>query len=283
MRSITTTRSSCSPRSPSSPLRQSSLPSDDRAAAPTLGARTHKRYSGRHERQHRIAPERSRSLPAFPEFSAKAPRAVARRVHVDVRAVARRPGDVLARDTQDLVFRTPWTDVRGVEAPAREVVRRRDAQRHRELPRSAPHDGDAQQGRHRLGGRARRRPHAHLLELHREVVRLADALRELGVETGDRVAIYMGMVPEIGRRDARVRAHRRDAHRDLRRLRADALRDRINDCQAQGRSSRRTAAGAAATSSRSRRWPTTALAQTHDASRRSSCSSTSATSAAPSR
>jgi acetyl-CoA synthetase len=33
-------------------------------------------------------------------------------------------------------------------------------------------------------------------ELHREVVRMAAALTDLGVKAGDRVAIYMGMVPE---------------------------------------------------------------------------------------
>jgi acetyl-CoA synthetase len=33
-------------------------------------------------------------------------------------------------------------------------------------------------------------------ELHREVVRLAAALTDLGIKKGDRVAIYMGMVPE---------------------------------------------------------------------------------------
>src|SRR5687767_7148503 len=33
-------------------------------------------------------------------------------------------------------------------------------------------------------------------ELHREVVRLTAALVDLGVKQGDRVAIYMGMVPE---------------------------------------------------------------------------------------
>ena len=34
-------------------------------------------------------------------------------------------------------------------------------------------------------------------ELHREVVRMAAALADLGVQKGDRVAIYMGMSPEI--------------------------------------------------------------------------------------
>src|SRR5687767_2403280 len=33
-------------------------------------------------------------------------------------------------------------------------------------------------------------------ELHREVCRAANALTRLGVERGDRVVIYMGMVPE---------------------------------------------------------------------------------------
>src|SRR5690606_322813 len=34
-------------------------------------------------------------------------------------------------------------------------------------------------------------------ELHREVCRFANALRALGVKRGDRVAIYLGMVPEV--------------------------------------------------------------------------------------
>jgi acetyl-CoA synthetase len=34
-------------------------------------------------------------------------------------------------------------------------------------------------------------------ELHREVSRFANVLKGLGLETGDRVAIYMGMVPEL--------------------------------------------------------------------------------------
>src|SRR5215210_4254921 len=34
-------------------------------------------------------------------------------------------------------------------------------------------------------------------DLQREVARTANALRELGVETGDRVAIYMPMIPEL--------------------------------------------------------------------------------------
>ena len=80
--------------------------------------------------------------------------------------------------------------------------------------------------------------------------------RELGVEKGDRVAIYMGMVPEVGRRDARVRAHRRGALGHLRRLRgrrAPRPHQRLPGARS---SSRRTAAGAAAASCRSRRRST---------------------------
>src|SRR5947209_8616582 len=34
-------------------------------------------------------------------------------------------------------------------------------------------------------------------ELHREVCKFANVLKGLGLQTGDRVAIYMGMVPEL--------------------------------------------------------------------------------------
>ena len=69
-------------------------------------------------------------------------------------------------------------------------------------------------------------------ELHREVVRLAAALLDLGVKAGDRVAIYMGMVPEAAvamLACARVGA----AHSVVfGGFSSDALRDRINDCGA---------------------------------------------------
>ena len=55
-------------------------------------------------------------------------------------------------------------------------------------------------------------------DLKDEVCKAANALIELGVETGDRVAIYMPMIPETVDRDAGLRPHRRPAHRGLRRL-----------------------------------------------------------------
>ena len=46
-------------------------------------------------------------------------------------------------------------------------------------------------------------------ELLEETCRVANALRSFGVEKGDRVAIYMGMVPETVADDARVRGSAR--------------------------------------------------------------------------
>jgi acetyl-CoA synthetase len=69
-------------------------------------------------------------------------------------------------------------------------------------------------------------------ELHREVVRMAAALLDLGVKPGDVVAIYMGMVPETAiamLACARVGAPHTVVFGGFS---SDALRDRINDCGA---------------------------------------------------
>jgi len=69
-------------------------------------------------------------------------------------------------------------------------------------------------------------------QLHREVVRAAAALADLGVGPGDRVAIYMGMVPETV--IAMLACARIGAPHSVvfGGFSADALRDRINDCGA---------------------------------------------------
>ena len=69
-------------------------------------------------------------------------------------------------------------------------------------------------------------------ELHREVVRLSAALLDLGVAAGDRVAIYMGMVPETA--VAMLACARVGATHSVifGGFSSDALRDRINDCGA---------------------------------------------------
>ncbi len=66
-------------------------------------------------------------------------------------------------------------------------------------------------------------------ELHREVVRLAAGLTELGVKSGDRVTIYMGMVPEAA--IAMLACARIGATHSVvfGGFSSDALRDRIND------------------------------------------------------
>ena len=56
-------------------------------------------------------------------------------------------------------------------------------------------------------------------ELHAEVQKFANALKSLGIKKGDRVAVYMGMTPELAIALLGLRAHRRDALRHLRRIR----------------------------------------------------------------
>src|SRR5262249_37574059 len=69
-------------------------------------------------------------------------------------------------------------------------------------------------------------------ELHRDVVRLSAALVDLGVKAGDRVAIYMGMVPEAV--VAMLACARIGATHSVvfGGFSSEALRDRINDCGA---------------------------------------------------
>ena len=55
-------------------------------------------------------------------------------------------------------------------------------------------------------------------QLLAEVQKFANVLKSLGIKKGDRVAIYMGMVSGAADRDAGLRAHRRRALGDLRRL-----------------------------------------------------------------
>jgi acetyl-CoA synthetase len=69
-------------------------------------------------------------------------------------------------------------------------------------------------------------------ELHRAVVAMTAALHDLGVKAGDRVAIYMGMVPETA--IAMLACARLGAPHSVvfGGFSAEALRDRINDCGA---------------------------------------------------
>ncbi|MGH9038384.1 MAG: acetate--CoA ligase [Acidimicrobiia bacterium] len=69
-------------------------------------------------------------------------------------------------------------------------------------------------------------------QLHEDVCRLANALASLGVEKGDRVAIYMGMVPELP--TAMLACARLGAPHTVifGGFPADAIADRINDTEA---------------------------------------------------
>jgi acetyl-CoA synthetase len=55
-------------------------------------------------------------------------------------------------------------------------------------------------------------------QLHTEVCKFANVLKRSGVEQGDRVALYMPLIPELAILDAGVRAHRRYSLGDLRRV-----------------------------------------------------------------
>jgi acetyl-CoA synthetase len=69
-------------------------------------------------------------------------------------------------------------------------------------------------------------------ELHREVGRAANALKKLGVKKGDRVAIYLPMIPEVA--VAMLACARIGAIHSVvfGGFSAESLRDRINDAQA---------------------------------------------------
>ena len=95
-------------------------------------------------------------------------------------------------------------------------------------------------------------------DLQREVSKAANALRELGVQTGDRVAIYMPMIPELPiamLACARIGAPHTVVFGGFS---AEALSGRINDCGAKVSSPPTEGIGAARRSASSttptRRW-----------------------------
>jgi len=68
-------------------------------------------------------------------------------------------------------------------------------------------------------------------ELHHDVCRFANVLKKLGVRTGDRVALYMPLVPELA--IAMLACSRIGATHTVifGGFSADAIRDRVNDCE----------------------------------------------------
>ncbi len=109
-------------------------------------------------------------------------------------------------------------EVLRVEPSARALLRGREAQPHRELPRSAPGDVAPHQGGARLGGRAGRHAHAHVLRAASRGRARGRGARGPRRRAGRSRRHLHGHGPRGGRRDARVRAHRRHALGHLRRL-----------------------------------------------------------------
>ena len=116
-----------------------------------------------------------------------------------------------------------------LEAARREVVRWREAQRRGQLRRPPRADRAPQQGRDHLGRRARRPRTLTYFDLYREVNQFANVLKELGVRKGDRVAIYLPLIPELA--IAMLACARIGAVHSVvfGGFSAESLRDRIND------------------------------------------------------
>jgi len=136
------------------------------------------------------------------------------------------------REAGDLVFRTPWTTTQEWALPHAKwflgaTLNVTESCLDRHLGTATKNKAAIiWEGEH---GDTRTLTYA---QLHRETLRLASALKRLGIEKGDRVAIYMGMVPEVAvamLACARIGAVHTVVFGGFA---ADALRDRIHDSQA---------------------------------------------------
>ena len=136
------------------------------------------------------------------------------------------------RETSELVFRTPWQQLFDWQPPhARWFIgatlnaSESCLDRHLNTP-------VANKPAIRWEGEPGDERTLTYAELHAEVVRFAAALKGLGVNRGDRVAIYMGMVPEVV--IAMLACARIGAPHSVvfGGFAAESLRDRIVDCEA---------------------------------------------------
>ena len=173
----------------------------------------------------------NRTFPPSPPFQAQAlvagPLAL-RRGRRRLRGVLGPPGP------RAVTWSETSTSTVRVGPAVRQVVRGRHAQRLLQLPRPPRRRrprGD--KVAYPLGGRARRHPDHHLRRAARRgrAVRQR-AARASGVERGDRVAIYMPMIPELP--VAMLACTRIGAAHSVvfGGFSPDALRDRINDAEA---------------------------------------------------
>lgn len=173
-----------------------------------------------------------RRFPPSAEFSAKA-RVQSHAAYTSMYEQSlKEPEAFWKQETQDLVFRTPWKKFQEWELP------------HAKFFIGATLNlTESCLDRH-LGTSARTRAAIVFegepgdvrtltyFELHREVVRLSAVLTDLGVVPGDRVAIYMGMVPETA--VAMLACARIGATHSVifGGFSSDALKERIADCGA---------------------------------------------------
>jgi acetyl-CoA synthetase len=142
------------------------------------------------------------------------------------------PDGFWRRETADLVFRTPWTTTFEWELPHAKwflgaTLNITESCLDRHLATATRNKAAiVWEGEH---GKTRTLTYS---QLHRETVLLADALARHGIQKGDRIAIYMGMVPEVV--VAMLACARLGAVHTVvfGGFAADALRDRIQDCQA---------------------------------------------------
>jgi acetyl-CoA synthetase len=142
------------------------------------------------------------------------------------------PDTFWKRETADLVFRKPWSALREWELPHSKwflgaELNASESCLDRHL-KTANKDKAAIIWESEPGESVT----WTYAELHQKVVEFAAVLRKLGVQKGDRVAIYMGMVPEVVvgmLACARVGAPHTVVFGGFA---AESLRDRINDCGA---------------------------------------------------
>ncbi len=142
------------------------------------------------------------------------------------------PDSFWTRETSDLVFRKPHEQLHEYQAPfakwfigAQLNVTESCLDRHLDTPvkDKAAIIWESEDGQNVTWSYA---------ELHQKVVEFAAALKHQGIKQGDRVAIYMGMVPEVVvgmLACARIGATHSVVFGGFA---ADSLRGRINDCQA---------------------------------------------------
>ena len=119
-----------------------------------------------------------------------------------------------------------------LEAAAREVVRRRHAERQRQL-RGSPRARRRAATRRRIiwEGEPGDRRTLTYFDLYRQVSQFANVLKSLGVKRGDRVALYLPLIPELA--IAMLACARIGAVHSVvfGGFSAESLRDRINDSQ----------------------------------------------------